>query len=49
MAFYIEHMRATGGNLYLLTLEPADSGPAGRQPPQCYFTHPDLPGRYAAS
>ena len=48
MAFYIEHMRATGWTLDLDNSNPLTRTGRIEQPPQCYFTHPDLPGRYVA-
>lgn len=48
MAFYIEHMRATGWTLDLDNSNPRTRTGRIEQPPHCYFTHPDLPGRYVA-
>ncbi|HEY4610127.1 MAG TPA: hypothetical protein VIH06_13010 [Ilumatobacteraceae bacterium] len=40
MAFYIAHMRATGWTLDLDASRPRAAAP------QCYFSRPDIPGRY---
>ena len=46
MAFYIEHMRATGWTLDLNHSNPLTKARSIVLPPQCYFSRPDIPGRY---
>jgi hypothetical protein len=48
MAFYIHHLRATGWTLDLDHSNPGHRNGALELPPQCYFSRPDLPGRYVA-
>jgi hypothetical protein len=48
MAFYIEHMRSTGWTLDLDHSNPVTTFRSIVLPPQCYFSRPDLRGRYVA-
>lgn len=48
MAFYIEHMQANGWTLDLDNSNPVNTIRSIVLPPQCYFSRPDIRGRYIA-
>jgi hypothetical protein len=48
MAFYIEHVRATGWTLDLDNSTPLTKTGSFVLPPQCYFSRPNISGRYIA-